>query len=155
MNILAAFGFDDLRLVNLISREGKIFGGSCCRRWLFLLRLCRLLCRGTFRSCFGFRRCLFGSFAFRSYLFGCFGFRRLLFGGWLLFTSFAWRSCIVRICRIRFFSHMRRFRLCRLSRRDCELPLPFCEVLYVSEHLLKCVDRARATLCGDEYRDKN
>src|SRR5215471_3906062 len=107
MNVLASLGFDDLRLLNLFARKGKIFGSSCCRRcWLFLLRLCRLLCCGTFRGCFSFWGCVLRGLSFRSFLFGCFDFWSLLFSGWLLFTSLAWSFCFVWIWGIRFFGHM-------------------------------------------------
>src|SRR5207244_12480573 len=108
MNVLASFGFDDLRLVNFFGREGKSFGRSSCRRRLLFLWLRRLLCCRTFRRCFGFWSCLFGCFSFWSRLLGCFSFWSRLFGGRLLFTSFALRFCFVRFCGIRFFSHVSR-----------------------------------------------
>src|SRR5690349_19138442 len=116
MNVLASFGFDDLRLVNFFGREGKSFGRSSCRRRLFFLCLRRLLCRLTFRrcfafwscllDCFGLWSCLLGCFGLWSCLLGCFGFWSCLLRGRLLLTSFALRLCVVRICGFRFFSHV-------------------------------------------------
>jgi hypothetical protein len=70
MNVLAAFSFDDLRLLDIVSRERKIFRSRCSRGCGFFFLFRRLL--GKFRRFFALRswlrRCgLFlraGSFAF-------------------------------------------------------------------------------------------
>src|SRR6266487_435010 len=145
MNILTAFGFDDLRLLNFIARKRKIFRSCWGCGWLFFLLL------GRFFSRFGL--CLsLGSWHLLTFLaFGGIRLSRL----WLRFLRF--RLFWTRVVRILWFSHNSNesFKLCRLWLPDCGSRRRFCAVLCVCGHLLKCVARAQANPSGDGCRDNS
>src|SRR4029453_18514231 len=143
INVLAAFGFDDLRFLN-VSRKRKVLRSRCCgSSWLFLFFF------GCFFSgvewgislCGCSRRLAFAGIRWSRRRFGLarFGFFRV-WTGWILWVSHNSNAS---------------FKLCRLWLPDCVPRLQSFVGLSWSRHLSKCAVHARVSPCDAGCRDKS